>query len=1112
MKWKILLCTIAAIGACTAGSTQSVTLYGKNVPFKKVFTVIKKQTGYGMFANKGLMEQAVPVTIMAENLPLADFLALAFKQQPLQFRIADKIIILSEKKTIETPADQPASAAGITGKISSREGEPLADVSVRVKGAAAGITTNAAGIFMLNRVPEQAVLEISSMGYELMEIAIRTSGKATTAIAVKEAHAAGLQVTQKNGLYLDITLVQAIRDLEETVVIAYGTVKRKDLTGSVVTIKGGDITATPVNNVMEALQGKVAGLDIMRSSGAVGTNADVLLRGNRSIYGDNGPLYIIDGIQGSYTQVNPSDIATIDVLKDASSTALYGSAGSNGVVIITTKKGQANKSTASFDAFYGFSGAPHFFHSMIGDEYLQYRREIYRTNHGVYPQDLTQLFSGVMLDAVNNNKWIDWVALITDNKARQQKYNFSYSGGSTKTRVYTSFTHTREDGLLSNENKKLYGARLNLDHDLATWFKTGLNLNITYSIHNARGRNIFTRSLSALPLGDPYDAYGNINTVFIDGETTPLGDQLPNQYIDNTRNTYANLNVYAEVRPFSGISFRSTIGATLNNSRNGRYWGKQAASNVIPGYSPPLAAVYNGFSYGYTWENVATWNKLLATDHNFGITGITSWALNCADYNNAMGQGQGLDYYQFYNLGNGTQKMGVGSSYEQKQRLSFAGRFTYAFKGRYLLSLTNRWDGVSHLANGHKWSAFPAGSVAWRVSDEKFMRTTIGWLNEMKLRAGYGVTGNAGGMSAYSSQTQAITYQVISLDGVLAPNVQNAGTYSNPAITWERNYNLNIGVDLALVKKRIELSVDWYNTDTKGLLFKRTLPVTAALTSWGAPLATWQNIGATNNKGWEVTLSTVNTNKAVVWNTAFSFTKNTEKIVSLPDGDVVAEKLFQGYPVRTNYDYQYLGIWSTKEEAEAARYGAKPGYVKVATNEKFDAGGVGDKGVHNYTATDRRILGANTPKWLLGINNTITYKNFDLGLFTMIRWGQTINSALIGWYTAEDEGQPAGIDYWTPDNQSAYYPRPGITSIAGIESLRYVDGSFIKLKTITMGYTLPQRIAKRAFMTKGRLYVTAYNPWVYTKNKALKGTDPETGGSDTFPLFATFVFGMNISF
>ena len=995
---------------------------------------------------------------------------------------------VSGKSVIMHDSNLSAHYVNVTGKVLDEKGQPIAGATVSIKGTTTGVQTDAEGLFRINVPENNQLLLISFIGYQTEEINI--ANRSSIEIVLKPNDA-----------------------LDEVVVIGYGSVKKRDLTGSVVSVKEEDIVANPVVNVMESLQGKIAGVDINRGSGAVGTNPNVLLRGTRSIYGDNSPLYIVDGIQSSYDQINPSDIASIDVLKDASSTAIYGSAGANGVVIITTKKGKAGVSKVDFDAYYGFSGTPHFFHGMRGEEYITYLRERYRTINGQYPEDISNVLSVEQLEAYNKGQWIDWISEITDNAATQEKYNLSFSTGVNKTKVYASFTYAKEGGLLTNENQGRAGARLNLDHEVAKWFKIGTNLNVNYTNRNARGNNIFTKSLGASPLGVPYDEEGNIKIEYMPGEITPLGDEMTDQYADNTRSTFSNLNAYAELRPLAGLTLRSNVGVTLNNSRAGKYIGRNASSNVASGYAAPLASIYNNFGYGYVWENILTYNKRFHQDHDLTLTGITSWADNRNDNNNLLGQGQELDYYLFYNIGNGTEKQGIASAYEQKQRLSFAGRLNYSYKGKYLLTLTNRWDGVSHLADGHKWSSFPSVGVAWRVSDEKFMDFSRSFLDDLKIRFGYGVTGNAGGMSAYASKTQAYTYQAVSLNGERVPNVQNAGTYSNPSITWERSHNRNIGLDVSMFNNRIGLAFEHYNTDTKGLLFRRTLPITSAITAWGSPLATWQNIGETNNRGIEVSLRTVNIrNKQFEWESNFSFTKNREKIVSLPEGDVIAEKLFEGQPINVHYDYRLLGIWSMDEADEAAKFGSEPGGVKVATQEKFDENGLSDHGIHPYTDTDREVLGTSNPNWLLGVNNTFKYKGFDLNVFTMVRWGQMIHSNLMGWYTTEGGGQLEGVDYWTPENQSAYYPRPGITNLAGMSALRYVDGSFVKIKTITLGYSLPESTLGKLFTKRARIYATAYNPFVFTKEKALRGTDPETNGSDTFPLFASYVIGVNFSF
>ena len=337
-------------------------------------------------------------------------------------------------------------------------------------------------------------------------------------------------------------------------------------------------------------------------------------------------------------------------------------------------------------------------------------------------------------------------------------------------------------------------------------------------------------------------------------------------------------------------------------------------------------------------------------------------------------------------------------------------------------------------------------------------------------------------------------------------------------IVWEKTYQWNYGVDLRLFNNRVNVNLDIYNSKTKDLLFSRTLPITSAITAWGSPMTTWQNIGETSNKGYEIQLSTVNIrNKDFEWRSSLSYTHNKEKIVNLPDGDLVAKKLFEGYPIKTFYDYKYAGIWSTAEADEAAKYGCQPGYVKIETVEQFttDENGnlVGDGGVHTYSNTrDLQILGSNVPDGIVGLNNTFTYKGIELSAFAIIRYGQMIDSKTIGWYSTKNDNQPRGTNYWTPENQNTYFPRPGIASTTGIESLRYIDGSYAKIKNVTLGYVLPKKICKTLGIGKCRVYATAYNVFVLPFKSELKHTDPENNGSDTFPLYKSYLIGLNLSF
>lgn len=396
----------------------------------------------------------------------------------------------------------------IKGQILDETGESMIGVSVLVKGTTIGTVTDFDGNYTLEVPSGKNILEISYIGYKTKEITIG------------------------NNSLINIKMEPDTQALDEVVVIGYGTVKKRDLTGAVASMKNEDVTVAPTSNVMEALQGKIAGMDIVKSSGQVGEDVSILLRGSRSIYGSNEPLFIIDGIPGSYSQVNPSDIESVDVLKDASSTAIYGSAGANGVVIITTKRGKEGKATVNFDAYYGFSGSPNYKHGMVGDEWVNYQREAYKYKNGDYPSDMSALFGNQdYTDAYNAGKWIDWIDEASGNTATTQKYSLSVSGGSEKTKIFASTSYNREEGLLSNDNLNKYSLRLNIDQEIFSWAKMGFTSNLTYQDRNQGVKNTFTKGLSSFPLGDAYDQNGKINHEYITGQYSLLGDFIEDQYV-----------------------------------------------------------------------------------------------------------------------------------------------------------------------------------------------------------------------------------------------------------------------------------------------------------------------------------------------------------------------------------------------------------------------------------------------------------------------------------------------------------------------------------------------------------------------------------------------------
>jgi TonB-linked SusC/RagA family outer membrane protein len=985
----------------------------------------------------------------------------------------------------------------VQGMVIDENKEPLVGASVTVFETTLGTVTDAEGKFQINLPTGKNTLQVTYLSYETKIVQIANQTNVT------------IQLQPQN------------QNIDEVVVIGYGTVKKRDLTGAVSSVKSEDITIAPTNNVMEALQGKISGMDIVKSSGQIGSDVSLLLRGNRSIYGDNTPLFIIDGIPGTYSNINPSDVESVDVLKDASSTAIYGSAGANGVVIITTKKGKENKSTVNLDAYYGFSGKPAFFHGMIGNEWTNYQREAYKYLNGQYPADMSAVLTNAdKLAYYNKGKWVDWVDEASGHTAINQKYNLSVTSGNEKTKIYASLSYNDQTGLLRNEAMKRYGLRLNVDQEIFSWAKIGVTSQLGHSNRDSGVKNTFTKALSSFPLGEVYDTLGDIIYEFAPNEYTPLGDFIENQFVNNTKSTYGNANAFLEITPLKGLSFKTILGSTLTSSRQGQYWGKEATANRPTYAGSPHAEIINQYGFGYTWDNIVTYNRIFHQHHNLGVTIVSSWTFNQSENNKAAGSGQNLDSWTFYRLLGATSAR-VESDFTQYQKMGYAVRFNYAYQGKYLLTFSNRWDGVSWLSEGHKWDAFPAGALAWRISDESFMENTHNWVNNLKLRVGYGVTGNSGGIAPYSTSTNAYAYSSagISIDGKIVPFTQYTGTYGNPGLGWEKSYNLNIGLDMSFLNNRINASIEWFDTQTKGLLFKRTMPITSGITGWGAPLSSWENIAETSNRGIELSINSRNIQKKdFKWNTDFTFTYGKEKIESMPSGDIIAESLFVGYPIKSMYGYKYLGLWDSQTSIETlAAYGVKPGWVKVETIPQATTDGGSDEGIHKYSDKDRQVLGHNSPDCIVGLNNSFTYKNFDLSVFLMARYGQTIQSALLGWYnakTGDSNNQISGADYWTETNPNAYYPVPGSGNEQAtvMPALVYRDGSFIKLKNITLGYSLPPKIARLAYINKLRIYTTAYNPYVFVKDKQLKGTDPETNGSDNFPLYKQFVLGINITF
>ncbi|QNL52246.1 TonB-dependent receptor [Olivibacter sp. SDN3] len=979
--------------------------------------------------------------------------------------------------------------ASIKGSVRDRNGDPIAGATIKIKNEQNSVTTDDQGKFQLQVPSTGSVLMVSYVGFATQEVAI--NGRDEVAIILEENAS----------------------ELDEVVVIGYGTTKKRDLTGSVASIKSEEIVLTPTHNPLEAMQGRVPGLDITRSSGQAGAGVDIVLRGNRSITASNEPLYIIDGFQGgSIDDLNPNDIESIDVLKDASATAIYGSQGANGVIIVTTKKGMAGKAKVSLNSYYGINGLTPYPDVRLFDDYVQLRREAWRYNgQWTSPADDPNIFANEgEWEAIQNGNWINWPDLLLQNGS-MQNHTISVRGGSEKTKVFFSGGFFQEDGILRNDNMKRFNGRFNVEHDLNRWAKVGMLGQLTYSNINRRTSNLLANAVTASPFGRAFDDNGDIvvypnpaNPSFPSVLTDERGSHIAT---DNTLRSNIILNTFLELKPVEGLTIRSNFGTNFTNDRRGQFdhetsW-RQRNTNFTE------ASMSKGSNKFFNFDNIVSYAKTFG-EHDVTVTGITNYIQNEYEFLSATGRNQPLSSQLFYNLSATDQDSRlITSNYTKYNMMSYAGRINYTFKNKYIFTITNRFDGASRLAPGNKWNMFPSVAGAWVVSDERFM-DKISLINFMKLRASYGVAGNSA-VDPYGTQNLVYANNRLAFGEVPAATYLFEPRIGNQLLGWENSATTNFGLDLELLNQRLTATIDYYNTVTTDLILERTLPQLTGVAS------VYQNIGSTNNKGLEIKLNSQNIQASnFSWNTALTYTRNRERITGLIDDvdiiDGLDNSLLLGRPVNSFYGFKKLGIWQSDEAEEAASYtygGANftPGDVKILDVD-------GNSIIDN---NDRMYLGSNVPKGIIGLQNNFRYKAFDLGLFIIGRWGQTIDAEILARYMADGERNgPAAFNYWTPENPTNDFPRPRRNNLSAypIENgvLTIVDGSFLKIKNISLGYNMPSRIAQKIFADKIRIYATGSNLFVFSKSHLLRDYDPERGGAEADPLNRQIVFGVNIDF
>ncbi|MCU0377893.1 MAG: TonB-dependent receptor [Bacteroidales bacterium] len=990
-----------------------------------------------------------------------------------------------------------AQTKTIQGTVTGATGESLAGVAVSVPGTTVGALTGADGKYSITAPQDATVLQFTFIG---LTSVTETIGNRTT---------------------ISVIMQESTTALDEVVVVGYGIVKKRDLTGAVSAVRSDEIVKTASSNALQSIQGKVAGLDITRASGETGSAINMTLRGVRSVNASNAPLFLVDGIEyGSTLDINPSDIASIEVLKDASSTAIYGTRGANGVIIVTTKKGGTSgtgKSVVAFNAYISLNSPTNLPKIMnVNQEHLflaerlRYAAENVsdtwgETNITDYPPEvvlsdvLSSPWEKTVLDLYNEGG-VGWYDMIMQNSVTQN-YELSVSGGSATTPFAISLGYMDENGLLMNDNLKRYNGRLNLSHKISESLTAGANLQFTYRDWDRREDGVYSQLIKMHSLAQPYLSDGTIldrPSELAVSHTNPLLNEVDGYYENNTLSNRLFGNVFLNWNILKGLTFRSSLAIDAQSGRQGIYEDYMCTANYQFGRGSYFSSESDQ-TMKYILENTLTYTTPIGNSSELQL--LAGQEAQRSKYESHRIYGYGLQdhyiktsYYFLQNiLSSGRQ---IEDIYTESSLLSLFGRANYKLLGKYLLTATIRADGSSVLAEGNKWAAFPSLAAAWVISDESFMQG-IDNIDQLKLRLSWGVAGNSS-VDPYMTKTRLGSTLVPYTFGSTLYNGMIPAVLGNPDVTWETTSTFDAGIDLYLWKERLSLVLDAYYSRTEDLLLFKGLPATSV---YPQVLA---NVGETQNIGFEAALNAnVIQKKDFGWAFNLTFYTNKDEILALASGadrdvSIPDNALVVGEPVRAFYNYEADGCWTIAEAEMAARYGKIPGDIKIvdANNDTL------------INDLDKRLYNK-SPKYIISWNNTLSYKGFTLSGQVFARVGQWIQySYNTAYKPTEQDGSP-DVDFWTPENQDAKFPRPGIASQNDMPALAFEKASFIKLREVTLGYNLPQNVISRIGISNLRVYGSLQN---YFINSNLDNYDPERGGSISNPMARNVVFGLNMEF
>lgn len=1002
-----------------------------------------------------------------------------------------------------------APAAGesgrVTGRVTAAEGaEPVAGAQVTAVGTRFGAVTRDDGTYTIVLPAGSYRIRAARLGFAPMmvtDVPVAAGGNAT----------------------VNFPLARQAVMLSQTVVVGYGTQTRKDVTGAVGSVSAEVVAQSPKLNITEALKGRVPGVDIVTTGYKPGDGTRVRIRGQRSLKAGNDPLYVLDGIpmDGGLNDLSPQDIESVEVLKDASATAIYGSRGANGVILISTKKGSASgRTSVTYDTHVGQSQALRRIDMMSGPEFVEMRREAKKTV-GTYrcPAGVAQCDEGdkdmlfpIEYAVLKAGRWTDWQDLLIQNGA-QRSHQLAVQGGNDRTQFAVSGNLTRQDGIISKQDFDRKSMRLNLETQATNRVRLGGSAMVLRTTQNeGRGDGLYSEALLNSPLGPAFCEAEWVRTGLTtckdstgalifrptpDGQrVNPLSDV--ENFVNRRQRTRMFGTLFATAKLFEGVDWRVNFGPDVNYTTRGQFRGAETQARFGNGAD---ALMNEDRSFNYTLDNLVNIRRTLGSHHRFDATLLYSVQQSWDESHSSNVSGLPYEHQLFFNLGSADQVLSVGSNKSEWALQSYMGRLNYALLDRYLLTLTARADGSSRLAPGNKWATFPSVALGWLIAEEPFMRDQK-LVSSLKLRGSYGSSGNTS-VSPY--QTQGLLSRTVYAWDNTGAFGYRPGSLANPNLEWERTDQVDVGLEWGVLRDRFTGTVDVYRAMTRDLLMDRQLP---ASTGFGSIV---QNIGETQNTGVELGLSALvlENFKGLRWNVDANWSTNKNEIVSLYGGkdDDVGNRWFIGQPIHGGgnsiwFTQRFGGIWQQADSALAASYGFRPGQIRpVDLNEDGQ-----------INADDRVILGTTYPKWTASLSTRVDFKGFDFAAMALTRQGFMIENAFLrGNSRLDARYNNIRTNYWTPTNPSNTDPRPNWDQegpvMGGLRG--YEDGSYVKIRNITLGYSVPSRYATRVGAESLRIYGTAQDPFMFTKTKAL---DPEGATDPGVPSYRTLLVGATVKF